>query len=603
MLLAKHKQHLVRFRISNEIMKAACIESVNDTKAREVLGAHGRAGDDLAGILFPYISPVTGERKGARVRLDAKAASDEAKYLSEASCRHLFFPPFVKSFLEDRSVPVVIVEAEKSALALMDYSLRSGRKLLPIAIGGCWGWRRSDGKVLTPSGGMKATSGPSPDFELLKLDNRTVVILFDSNALSNKKVQAARGMLARELIGRGSDVLIGDIPEVEGVNGPDDYIAAYGDDGFMNVLISAKQYKAIVATLLDMPESVLDGKLGEICRTHMLPRFPVAYAWPSLVTVASALVPRRGEAQRLNLYTALSGPVGSGKTQAINAAKQLLGIDEPILMSVMAGSAEGLMSYMDDANGAARLFSPDELSHMLEKAAIQNASFASVISRAWSEKKFMLLMAGRKKAMFNASLSMIGGIVDDRFEELFSRATTAGLYDRFAFGACPGDFEFDYYPFEAGTQAYEPDEVYVDASVWAEKSKWRKELASRVTEIAIRVAIICAAFDGRTLLKAEDLGPALEFAKYQQRTRKMLKPNEGENLEAKIALKILSHLDRYDGQFITKRQLLHDTGAYRFSPSAAKRALDIMESNGDIEITKQRPFMIRKLNMNGDGTT
>lgn len=601
MLLAKHKQHLVRFRISSEILKAACIESVNDSRAREVLGTHGRAGDDLAGILFPYISPVSGERKGARIRLDEKAISDEAKYLSEASCRHLFFPPFVKAYLEDRSVPVIIVEAEKSALAIMDYSLRSGRKLLPLAIGGCWGWRRSDGKTLTPSGGMKATSGPSPDFELMKFDNRTVVIAFDSNALSNKKVQAARGMLARELIGRGSDVLIADIPEADGVNGPDDFIAAFGDDGFLKVLIEAKQYKATIVALQDMPEGVLDGRLGEICKTHMLSRFPVAYAWPALVTVASALVPRRGENQRLNLYTALSGPVGSGKTQAINAAKQLLGIDEPILMSVMAGSAEGLMSYMDDANGASRLLSPDELSHMLEKAAIQNASFASVISRAWSEMKFVLIMAGRKKATFNASLSILGGLVDDRFEELFSRATTAGLYDRFAFGACPGDFEFDYYPFEAGIQSYEPDNVYADASVWAEKSAWRKELSSRVTEIAIRVAIVCAAFDGRTLLKASDLGPALEFAKYQHRIRKILKPNEGENYEAKAALKMLAYLDRFGGDFVSKRRMLDETGVYRFGPTTVKRTLETLEANGDIEVTKNRPFMIRKLNMNGDG--
>jgi hypothetical protein len=600
MLLGKHKQHLVRFRIPDELLKAARIESVTDGEAREKLGIHGRERDDLSGILFPYISPVDGERKGARVRLDAKASSDEAKYLLEASCKHLFFPPDVKNMLGDRSIPLVFVEAEKSALAVFAHGQRSGRKLLSIGIGGCWGWRRSDGKVLTPSGGAKATSGPSPDFDLLKFENRTAVLAFDSNAISNKKVQAARGTLARELISRGADVLIVDIPEYEGINGPDDFIAGYGDTDFLKLLVEAKQYKATILALADMPEGVLDGRLGEICRTHMLNRFPVAYAWPALVTVASALVPRRGE-QRLNLYTALSGPVGSGKTQAINAAKQLLGIDEPILMSVMAGSAESLMKYMDDANGAARLFSPDELSHMLEKASIQNASFASVISRAWSDKKFTILMAGKAKATFNASLSILGGLVDDRFEDLFSRATTAGLYDRFAFGAFPGAFEFDYYPFEIGTQSYEPDEVFVAPEVWKEKSLWRKEISSRVTEIAIRVAIVCAAFDGRTLLTIKELGPAFEFAKYQQRIRKTLRPNEGENYEAKAALKILAYLDRYDGEFVSKRKLLDETGAYRFGPSTVKRTLEVLESNGDLEVTKNRPFMIRKLNMNGDG--
>jgi hypothetical protein len=213
----------------------------------------------------------------------------------------------------------------------------------------------------------------------------------------------------------------------------------------------------------------------------------------------------------------------------------------------------------------------------------------------------MILMAGKQKAMFNASLSILGGLVDERFEDLFSRATTAGLYDRFGFGACPGAFEFDYYPFEIGVQSYEPDSVFVEHEVWQEKSLWRKEIESRVTEIAIRAAIVCAAFDGRTLLTTKDLAPALAFANYQQRIRKTLKPNEGESLEAKIALKILSYLDRYEGNYVAKRQLLHDTGAYRYGPSVAKRALEVMESNADIETTKQRPFMVRKLNMNGDG--
>src|SRR5271155_4116981 len=118
MLLSKHKQHLVRFRIPEDLLKAARIESVTDGGTREKMGVHGRERDELSGIFFPYISPITGERNGARVRLDTKAASDEAKYLSETSCRHLFFPPGVKEMLEDRAAPIVFVEAEKSALAV-----------------------------------------------------------------------------------------------------------------------------------------------------------------------------------------------------------------------------------------------------------------------------------------------------------------------------------------------------------------------------------------------------------------------------------------------------------------------------------------------------
>jgi hypothetical protein len=602
MLLKEHKQHLARFHIPDEMLRAAHVESVDDSKAREIMGVHGRANDDLGGILFPYLSPISGERKGARVRLDKKT-EDEAKYFSEQGCRHLFFPPGSKELLEDKAAPVVIVEAEKSALALAAYAQRTGKKLLVIAIGGCWGWKRSDGKVETPSGGMKSTSGPSPDFNIFLLENRVVALTFDSNAATNKKVKVARDALARELKKRGALVMVADVTDQNGVNGPDDLVAEFGDEAVMKMFVEAKSYSASVALLADMPESVLDGRLGELCQKFM-PRFPIAYAWPALVTVASVFVPRYNEKQRVNLYTALAGPVGSGKTQAIDAAQQLLGCESPTLMSIMAGSAEHLMKYMSDANGATRLFSPDELSHLLEKAGIQNSSFASVLSRAFYHTKFTLLMQQKQRAEFNASLSILGGIVDNRFEDLFSKATTGGLYDRFLFGACPGAFEFDYYPFDTGRQELQTESVFIAPEVWKEKSDWQKAnkgLESRVIEVALRVAIVCASCSGKTLLTINDLGPALALANYEQRIRKMLKPNEGENLEAKITIKIDAYLDRYEGDFVSKRKLLHDVGAYKYAPSNAERALKIMEANGDIEMTTKRPFMIRKLNMNGDG--
>src|SRR6267142_1508492 len=60
--------------------------------------------------------------------------------------------------------------------------------------------------------------------------------------------------------------------------------------------------------LQDMPESVLDGRLGELCERLMLSgkRFPVAYAWPAMLAAASVLVPRYGPKQRINLFVALS---------------------------------------------------------------------------------------------------------------------------------------------------------------------------------------------------------------------------------------------------------------------------------------------------------
>jgi hypothetical protein len=265
----------------------------------------------------------------------------------------------------------------------------------------------------------------------------------------------------------------------------------------------------------------------------------------------------------------------------------------------MAGSAEGLIRKCKDAAGNPRLFSPDELGHLLEKAQIQHASFAYVLNRAFYTDEFEVLMARGQAVVFNASLSILGGLVSEKFEELFSAVTTGGLYDRFLFGACPGGFAFEYFPFDdSEIEHLAPVPVSVDQNVWIEKAEWHAnspELEPRVAELAIRTAAVCASFDGRRHLTGKDLGPARAFADYQTRIRRLLKPNAGENPEGKVALKILSYLDRFDGRYVSKRTMLQQISAYRFGPSVADRALSVLHANGEIEITKGRPELVRKI--------
>src|SRR5580692_9524235 len=75
----------------------------------------------------------------------------------------------------------------------------------------------------------------------------------------------------------------------------------------------------------DMPDSVLDGRLGEICQKRMVPIYPVAYAWPALVTVAGALVQRGPKGfPRTNLYPCLAGDKATGKSSSIDLTIYLL---------------------------------------------------------------------------------------------------------------------------------------------------------------------------------------------------------------------------------------------------------------------------------------
>ena len=86
----------------------------------------------------------------------------------------------------------------------------------------------------------------------------------------------------------------------------------------------------------DMPDAVLCGRLGEIRRTRLIDkkRFPIAYAWPALLAAAGVMVPPvptnpdviTAVDPMTNSFTALVGPVHSGKSQCINWANGILGL-------------------------------------------------------------------------------------------------------------------------------------------------------------------------------------------------------------------------------------------------------------------------------------
>jgi hypothetical protein len=112
--------------------------------------------------------------------------------------------------------------------------------LLPIGTGGCWGWKGKTGFERGSNGEHKETHGPLPDFGLLTRKGRKVLIAFDSNVTSNPKVYQARQALAQTLMGWGAKVFFVELPQAEGVNGPDDWIALAGNAGMVALLGGAK---------------------------------------------------------------------------------------------------------------------------------------------------------------------------------------------------------------------------------------------------------------------------------------------------------------------------------------------------------------------------
>jgi uncharacterized protein DUF3854 len=226
-----------------ELLVASGVRSVTDQEARE-FGFELSSASSLVGILFPYLDPVSGQRVTARLRRDypdvSPSGKTERKYLSPyGDNRHLYFGPGAPATLTDTAVSAVFVEAEKSALALTALAERKCRKFLVIATGGCWGWRGKIRLEVGPHGDRRSVHGPLPDLDRISLSGRDCYICFDANCSTNSIVRFARIALAEELVARGAYVRVVDLPLLEFINGPDDLIAASGDEAMLTLLDSA----------------------------------------------------------------------------------------------------------------------------------------------------------------------------------------------------------------------------------------------------------------------------------------------------------------------------------------------------------------------------
>ena len=221
--------------VGPELLAKAKIQRVNNAEARELLALNGGAHGDMSGIFFPYLSPQTGFRVGARVRRDRpeiEGGKPKNKYMSGFGDRkHLFFVPGTEPLLADLAVNIVLIEAEKSALALNAWAERAGKRILPIAMGGCSGWRGRIGKQQNAKGETVDEVGPLPDLAVCA--GRRTYLLLDANAATNPKVQSQRRDLAKALRKMKADVRVLNLPAFENVNGPDDFIAAKGDDALL----------------------------------------------------------------------------------------------------------------------------------------------------------------------------------------------------------------------------------------------------------------------------------------------------------------------------------------------------------------------------------
>ena len=131
-----------------------------------------------------------------------------------ASTNHLYYVPgTTPDVLVDTSVPVVFCDSECGALAARQLRKDGQPPILPVGIGGAWGWRKS--RVFDdPDGGeTKVEKGPVADIEeKIAQEGRRIIIAFGSDAAKDAGVKAARAALVKFLKKQKAIVSILEVP-------------------------------------------------------------------------------------------------------------------------------------------------------------------------------------------------------------------------------------------------------------------------------------------------------------------------------------------------------------------------------------------------------
>jgi hypothetical protein len=235
------------------LAEQAQLRRVDSETGSRLIGRNGPA--NYAGIIFPYIWPGDKDVREYRLRRDepdleengTSRPKERNKYLSPPGRSNMLYlvPGTDPAWLTDASLPIVITEGEKKALALWFLAWRElGEaadmpRFLPVAVPGVWNWRGTVGKTEGPHGERRNVKGVIPDLGKIAWCKRQVTILFDANVDQNESVRIARAMLASELRARGAKVLFIDIPVDAGVNGVDDLVGAWGPAKVLDIIQNA----------------------------------------------------------------------------------------------------------------------------------------------------------------------------------------------------------------------------------------------------------------------------------------------------------------------------------------------------------------------------
>jgi hypothetical protein len=133
-------------------------------------------------------------------------------------------------------------------------------------------------------------------------------------------------------------------------------------------------------------------------------------------------------------------------------------------------------------------------------------------------------------------LCIVGNIAAEdgaEFSKVFGNNTVTGMYDRFIFGYDTAQVK--YRPLDIKPTFFTDEMVVrIPPWVWDAKDRWGSDEITRrrLTEHALRVALVTAAVNRDKEITAPCLAAAFRFVEWQERLRRKFKPGLAETKEA-----------------------------------------------------------------------
>ena len=183
-------------------------------------------------LAITYWHPTGDPLPYLRLRPDRPRVDDRGRVVKYEAPKglpsRLYLPMLAREALAKSGETVFVTEGELKALKACQEGIPT------IGLSGVWAWGKKD-----EDGELE----PIPDVREIDWKNRTVYIVFDSDAAENDHVQKAAFKLAVELLKLGARVVLQVVlpPGADGgKNGLDDYLVAFGREAFDRLLPDAQ---------------------------------------------------------------------------------------------------------------------------------------------------------------------------------------------------------------------------------------------------------------------------------------------------------------------------------------------------------------------------